>query len=157
MQFYNRALRAELLNNLDPSARLTLGELNDLLAGWVLRHNSRTHSAHGKAPAAAWAADAAEVPPRMPESEAWLDEAFTCREERRVHKDASVFVQRVRFEAPARLIGTRAEVRWVPGDLSVAWCVLPDGTLREMRPTDRAANSRARRDNAYAIDWSEEA
>ena len=153
----NRALRAELLNNLDPSARHTLAELNDLLAGWVLRHNSKPHSAHGKAPAAAWAADAAEVPPRMPESEAWLDEAFTCREERRVHKDASVFVQRVRFEAPARLIGTRAEVRWVPGDLSVAWCVLPDGTLREMRPTDRAANSRARRDNAYAIDWSEEA
>ena len=153
----NRALRAELLNNLDPSVRLTLAELNDLLAGWVLRHNSRPHSAHGKAPAAAWAADAAKVPPRMPESEAWLDEAFTCREERRVHKDASVFVQRVRFEAPARLIGTRAEVRWVPGDLSVAWCVLPDGTLREMRPTDRAANSRARRDNAYTIDWSEEA
>ena len=153
----NRALRNELLNNLDPSVRLTLQELNDLLAEWVLSHNSRPHSAHGRAPAAVWAADAAEVPPRMPESEAWLDEAFTCREERRVHKDASVFVRRVRFEAPAQLIGTKAEVRWVPGDLTRAWCVLPDGTLCEMRPTDRAANSRARRDNAYTIDWSEEA
>jgi hypothetical protein len=153
----NRALRNELLNNLDPSLRLTLAELNDLLAGWVLRHNSRPHSAHGMAPAAAWAADAARVPPRMPESEAWLDEAFTCREVRRVHKDASVFVQRVRFEAPACLIGAKAEVRWVPGDLTRAWCALEDGSLREMRPTDRAANSRARRDNAYSIDWSEEA
>jgi transposase InsO family protein len=153
----NRALRNELLNNLDPSVRLTLVELNDLLAEWVLRHNSKPHSAHGKAPSAAWAADAARVPPRMPDSEAWLDEAFTCREVRRVHKDASVFVQRVRFEAPACLIGTRAEVRWLPGDLSRAWCALEDGSLREMRPTDRAANSRARRDNAYSIDWSEEA
>ena len=152
----NRALRNELINNLDPSVRLTLGELNDLLAGWVLRHNSRPHSAHGRAPAAVWAADAAKVPPRMPESEAWLDEAFTCREERRVHKDASVFVRRVRFEAPACLIGSKAEVRWVPGDLTRAWAKMPDGTLAEMRPTDRAANSRARRDNAYAIDWSEE-
>jgi transposase InsO family protein len=152
----NRALRNELLNNLDPSVRLTLEELNDLLAEWVLRHNSKPHSAHGKAPSAAWAADAARVPPRMPDSEAWLDEAFTCREVRRVHKDASVFVQRVRFEAPACLIGSRAEVRWLPGDLSRAWCALEDGSLREMRPTDRAANSRARRDNAYAIDWSEE-
>ena len=34
---------------------------------------------------------------------------------------------------------------------------MEDGSLREMRPTDRAANSRARRDNAYSIDWSEEA
>ena len=56
----------------------------------------------------------------MPESEAWPDEAFTCREERRVHKDASVFVQRVRFETPARLIGAKAEVRWLPGDLTRA-------------------------------------
>lgn len=153
----NRALRNELLNNLDPSVRLTLAELNDLLAGWVLRHNSAPHSAHGRAPSAVWSADAAEVPPRMPESEEWLEEAFTCRELRRVHKDASVFVQRVRFEAPAHLIGTKTEVRWVPGDLARAWCVLADGTLSEMRPTDRAANSRAKRDNAYTIDWGEEA
>ena len=153
----NRAVRNELLNNLDPSVRLTLEELNDLLAGWVLRHNSKPHSAHGMAPAAVWAADAARVPPRMPESEAWLDEAFTCREVRRVHRDATVVVQRVRFDAPARLIGSRAEVRWVPGDLARAWCVLADGSLCEMRPTDRVANSRAKRDNAYAIDWGREA
>lgn len=43
------------------------------------------------------------------------------------------------------------------GDLTRAWCALADGSLSEMRPTDKVANSRAKRDNQHAIDWSREA
>lgn len=153
-----RTLRERFLNCLDTKThRYTLDEINDLLGNYIVRHNATVHSAHGEAPVDVWTADAGGMPPKMPESDEWLADAFRVRDIRRVRKDATVCIMRDSYDAPAHLIGSKIEVRYTPGDPDDAWAVDEDGTVKRIQLTDKVANGRAKRNaTAYQISYSDE-
>lgn len=152
-----RTLRERYLNCLDIANRTyTLDELNDSLALYIIKHNSTIHHAHGEKPLDVWSADALKIPPRMPLSPQWITECFRNHERRLVHKDSTVSINKISFDAPAHMIGSKAEVVFTPGNTEDVWVIDEDKTLIHLQLTDRVANGRTKRKNTYAIDYTQE-
>lgn len=111
-----RTLRERFLNCMDPSQKLTIDELNDRLAQYIIEHNTTIHSAHNARPIDVWTSDAQTLPPKMPESTDWLLAAFRNRCLRCVRKDGTVVLGKITFDAPAHLIGEQVTIVFTPGD-----------------------------------------
>ena len=150
-----RTLRGRLLATLEDDPARTIGDLNDLLAAYVARHNATPHSAlGGRAPAEVWDELCEGAPPRMPPSREWLDERFRNRAARRVNNDSTVRVRNVLYDVPAHLAGSRVELAYTPDDPSDMWVVGERGELVRLVPTDKAANARVPREAPrYRVDY----
>ena len=74
---------------------------------------------------------------RPAESQEWLDECFMNRVHRKVRNDSTISI----------------EVRYLPDDMSGAY-IFKDGQRFSIRATNKLENSRTKRNNPLAIDYS---
>jgi len=148
----NRTVRGRFLSVLEDRDKGSLDSLNAAFASWAAGYNAREHSAHGRTPMDAYRAEAGSV--RAPRSPEWVDECFLNRVTRKVRNDATVSIDRVSYDAPMGLIGQKVEIRFLPGDMGAARVAF-EGRDWPLRPTDKVANSKARRaPGGYQIDYS---
>lgn len=143
-----RTLRSRFLNALEPERLGGIDELNSLLADYIRRHNTSVHSATGMAPYSRYMEDLPHV--RMPESPEWLDECFLHRVKRQVRNDATVLIDKKLYDVPMEFIRSTVEVRYRPGEPGSAF-IFEEGRKYPIRLTDKAANSKVRRDNPYPV------
>lgn len=143
-----RTLRSRFLNALDPSRITGIDELNSLLSDYIRRHNTSVHSATGMTPYARYMEDLSHV--RMPKSPEWLDGCFLHRIKRRVRNDATVMIDKKLFDVPMEFIRSTVEIRFRPGELDSAF-IFDAGKHYPIRPTDKAANAKTKRDNPYSV------
>lgn len=143
-----RTLRSRFLNALDPSAVRDIDDLNHMLSDYIRRHNTSVHSATGMTPYSRYMEDLSHV--RMPQSREWLDECFLHRVRRRVRNDATIMIDRKLYDVPMEFIRSTVEVRCRPDEPESAF-VFDNGRRYPLRPTDKAANSKTKRENPYSV------
>jgi len=140
------SVRARFLRRLEPARLDGLAHLNRLLDAWIENeYHHRPHAGLQEAtPWERWMAHAEDLRALPPEAD--LDWIFLEQAARRVGKDGTLSVKKIRFEAGVRFIGQKVEVRYDPFDLRRAWLREEDGRRHELRPVDLYANRRAKRD-----------
>lgn len=143
-----RTLRTRFLDTLDASRLGSIDELNRLLAAYIRSHNTSVHSATGTTPYARYMEDIAHV--RMPESAQWLDECFLHRVRRKVRNDSTIMLHKELFDVPMEFIRSTVEVRYRPGEPDSAF-ILDNDRHFPIRPTDKTANSKVKRDSSYCV------
>lgn len=148
-----RTLRTRFLDTLDTSRIGSIDELNSLLAAYIRTHNTSVHSATGSTPYARYMEDLSHI--RMPKDSAWLDDCFLHRVRRKVRNDSTVMLDKKLFDVPMEFIRSTVEVRYRPDEPDSAFIL--DGSRRfPITPTDKAANSRIKRDNPYSLRYGGE-
>ncbi|MBQ9059290.1 MAG: transposase [Atopobiaceae bacterium] len=150
---FNRTLRMRFLSALSAEATESLESLNVALVRWVSSYNASVHSSTKCSPNEAHAAEADQL--RFVQGgQVALDEAFRNRITRKVANDATVRVDHVLYDAPMGMVGEKIEIRFTPGRTDDVWIVMPDDTPRRLVPTDKHANTQARRAKpTYTIDF----
>lgn len=143
-----RTLRSRFLNALDPSRISGIDELNSLLADYIRQHNTSVHSATGMTPYTRYMEDLSHV--RMPVSPEWLDDCFLHRVKRKVRNDATVMINKRLFDVPMEFIRSTVEIRFRPQEDDSAF-ILDAGKRYPLRPTDKNANAKTKRDNPYSV------
>ena len=86
----------------------------------------------------------------MPKSREWLDECFLHRVKRRVRNDSTVMIDKKLYDVPMEFIRSTVEVRYRPGEPDSAF-ILDNGRHCPVRPTDKTANSKIKRENGYSV------
>lgn len=148
-----RTLRTRFLDTLEPAKIKNLDELNSLLAAYIRTHNTSVHSATGATPYARYMEDLAHV--RMPGSRQWLEDCFLHRVRRKVRNDSTILLHKQLYDVPMEFIRSTVEVRYRPDEPDSAF--LLDGSTRiPIRPTDKTANSKVRRNNGYSLRYGGE-
>jgi transposase InsO family protein len=149
----NRTVRTRFLSVLEEADAASLDALNDAFIRWVNTYNTKEHGSHGKAPMDVYRAEEESV--RRPQSAEWVSEAFLNRISRTVKGDATITIDRTSFDVPMSFIGQKVEVRFLPDDMGTAH-IACEGKAYPCRPTDKAANFKARRATArYLIDYTD--
>lgn len=143
-----RTLRSKFLNAIEPSGLKSIAELNLMLADYIRSHNTSVHSATGMTPYSRYMEDLSHI--RMPKSREWLDGCFLHRVKRRVRNDSTVMIDKKLYDVPMEFIRSTVEVRYRPGEPDSAF-ILDNGRRCPVRPTDKAANSKIKRDNGYSV------
>lgn len=118
---------------------------------YIREYNSTVHSSIACAPFERYEETKDYI--RKPQSREWLDECFLNRIKRLVHKDSTVKIDKLSYDAPPELIGQHVEIRYEPSDISTAF-ILYDGKHYPLRPTDKKANADTRRNKDLALDYS---
>jgi len=90
---------------------------------------------------------------RFPKSREWLDECFMNRTIRKVNNDSTVSIDSVSYDVPMHFIRMKVEIRYLPDDMKNAY-ILHDGKCYYIRSTNKLENSRTKRENTPAIDYS---
>ena len=144
-------LKGRWLNGLDTKQILSLDEFNAELAEAVRLHNLAVNSSTGQTPMDRFLATRGRI--RAPEPGGWLDECFMNRATRKVRNDSTLSLQNVQFDAPMQFMRQSVEVRFLPGRLSEAY-ILENGKRYPLKPTDKQANSKARREVWPTVDYS---
>ncbi len=90
---------------------------------------------------------------RKVKSKEWLDECFTNRVHRKVRNDSTISIDSVSYDVPMQFIAMKVEVRFLPVDMKNAY-ILYDGQRYPIRVTNKVENSRTKRNNPPAIDYS---
>lgn len=148
----NRSFRSRCLALLEPTDTASLEALNDRLAVWVTTYNTTHHSSIGARPIDVFAKEAHLV--KKPLSQTWLAECFLNRVTKKVSRDAVVRIGGIDFDCPMAYIGIKVQFRYDPTDMVSVWIHDKD-TRIECFPTDRVANSKAKRIKpAYDLDYS---
>lgn len=144
-------LKTRWLAGLDPSQFTTLAEFNAALADAVRVHNLTVNSSTGAAPMDRYlgSPSCAKIPP----SQEWLDESFMNRLQRKVKNDATLRFNNTMFDAPMHFIGQTVEVRFLPSALGDAY-IYCEGQHYPLRITNKTENSRVKRQNALAVDYT---
>jgi len=137
----------------DPSTIHSLEEFNSLLVDEIRKRNLEINSSTGESPIDRWTKS--EKRARMPESQQWLDEAFMYRVYRKVHNDATIKIKPNLFDAPRQFIRKSVEVRYLPHDPDKAYIVY-ESKRYPLKVTNKADNSKIKRQNHYIIDYSKE-
>jgi len=137
----------------DASKVRSLAEFNELLVDEVRKRNLEVNQATGESPMDRYAKS--EKHSRMPKSQQWLDEAFMYRIMRKVHKDATIRKKPHLFDAPRQFIGKTVEVRYLPSEPEKTFMVY-ESKRYPLRITNKADNSKVKRQNQYSIDYSKE-
>jgi hypothetical protein len=138
---------------LEETDAASLEALNDAFIHWVSAYNTKEHSSHGKTPMDVYRTE--EQCLRRPQSAEWVSEAFLNRVCRTVKGDATITIDRISYDVPMSFIGQKVEVRFLPDDMTAAHIVC-EGKAYPCRPTDKAANFKARRKSArYLIDYTD--
>jgi hypothetical protein len=128
-----------------------IDEFNGELAEAVRKHNLTINSSTEQTPMDRFLATREHI--RLPESEDWLNECFMNRERRKVKNDATLSLLNRQFDAPMQFIRQTVEVRFLPDRLGEAY-IFEDGTHYPLKLTDKQANSKAKRQDWPAIDYS---
>ena len=144
-------LKGRWLNGLDTEQIRSIDEFNQGLSEAVRNHNLSVNSSTGQAPMDRFLASRGRI--RTPVSEEWLNECFMNRVQRKVKNDATLSIQSVQFDAPMQFIRQSVEVRFLPGSLSDAY-IFCNGAHYPLKATDKQANSKVKRDNMPAVDYS---
>jgi len=144
-------LKRRWLDGLDMDQIRSLDEFNRELAEAVRKHNLYVNSSTGQAPMDRFLATRGRI--RVPESEAWLDERFMNREARKVRNDATLSLLKTQFDAPMQFIRQTVEVRFLPDRIEDAY-IFDGGKRYPLKPTDKQANSRAKREEWPTVDYS---
>ncbi|WP_231968908.1 Mu transposase C-terminal domain-containing protein [Thermoanaerobacterium sp. RBIITD] len=75
-----------------------------------------------------------------------LDNIFLYRVKRRVIKDATVSIEKVKFEVPMQYIGDYVNIRYYPKSLDKAYIFSEDGKLLQtIHPVNKIDNSKIKR------------
>lgn len=143
-----RTLRSRFLDAIDPAGLKSITELNRMLADYIRSHNTSVHSATGMTPYSRYMEDLSHI--RMPKSREWLDECFLHRVKRRVRNDSTVMIDKKLYDVPMEFIRSTVEVRYRPGEPDSAF-ILDSGRRCPISPTDKAANSKIKRNNGYIV------
>ena len=143
-----RTLRQRFLDTLDASSLKDIGQLNRMLADYIRKHNTTVHSATGMPPYSRYMEDLSHV--RMPKSSDWLEECFLHRVKRKVRNDATVMLDKKLYDVPMEFIGSTVEIRYRPGEPGSAF-ILQNDSRFPVIPTDKNANSKAKRNNPYSV------
>jgi transposase InsO family protein len=144
-------LKSRWLYGLDTKQILSLSEFNRELAEQVRKHNLTVNSSTGETPMDRFLKTRGKI--RIPESEDWLNECFMNRVRRKVRNDSTLSLQNTQFDAPMQFIRQTVEVRFLPDALSDAY-ILENDVRYPLKPTDKQANSRVRREKLPTVDYS---
>jgi hypothetical protein len=149
---WHKTFRSRCLSMLSKEQTSSLDALNDALSAWIMAYNTTVHSSTGKAPMDAYRAEMEAV--RMPKSAEWVHGCFLNRAVRKVKNDATITIENTLYDVPMQFIGTKVEVCFSPDDMQGAH-IASEGRTWPIRPTDKHANSKARRATSpYLIDYS---
>jgi DNA polymerase III delta prime subunit len=66
---------------------------------------------------------------------------------------STVSIDSVSYDVPMHFIRMKVEIRYLPDDMKNAY-ILHDGKCYYIRPTNKLENSRTKRENTPAIDYS---
>jgi hypothetical protein len=146
-----RTLKQRWLYGLDTKQIHSIEELNRQLADYIRKHNTTVHSATNEKPIDRYMRDLDCI--KKPKSQEWLDECFMNRKHRRVNNDATLSINKEYYDAPMQFIGMKVQVRYLPDQMDKAYIFYEDKHY-PLRPTDKVANSRTKRNNGPAIDYS---
>jgi transposase InsO family protein len=144
-------LKSRWLYGLDTDQILSLEEFNRELAEHVRKHNLTVNSSIGETPMDRFLRTRGKI--RIPESETWLNECFMNRVRRKVRNDSTLSVQNTQFDTPMEFIRQTVEVRFLPDALKEAY-IFDGGVRYPLKPTNKEANSRVRRENGPTVDYS---
>jgi hypothetical protein len=136
---------------LDTGQILSLAEFNRELAEQVRKHNLTVNSGTGETPMDRFLKTRGKI--RIPESEGRLDECFMNRIRRKVRNDSTLSLQNTLFDAPMQFIRQTVEVRFLPDMLENAY-IFENGVRYPLKPTDKEANGRVRREKGPTVDYS---
>lgn len=143
-----RTLRSRFLDAIDPSGLKSIAELNRMLADYIRSHNTSVHSATGMTPYSRYMEDVSHI--RMPKSPEWLDECFLHRVKRRVRNDSTVMIDKKLYDVPMEFIRSTVEVRYRPEEPDSAF-ILDNDRRFPISLTDKASNSKIKRNNGYCV------
>lgn len=146
-----RTIKDTWLNGFDASGVTSLEQLNRLLTDYVRMRNNSVNRDIGETPMERYSRHIESI--RFPKSREWLDECFMNRIKRKVYNDSTVSIDNVSYDAPMQFIGMRVEIRYLPDDMKNAY-ILYEGMRYPIRPTNKAENSRTKRNNSLSIDYS---
>ncbi|MDR0491851.1 MAG: DDE-type integrase/transposase/recombinase [Oscillospiraceae bacterium] len=146
-----RTLRDRWLNSLDVSQIQSLTEFNELLSAYIYQYNTTVHSSIKETPLDRFLRTRDNI--RAPKSQGWLDECFHNRVTRKVNNDSCITIDGVCYDAPQQFIGMKVDIRFLPTQMEDAY-ILYDGAHYPIPLTDKAANSRTKRNNLPTIDYS---
>ena len=149
-----RTLKMRWLDVLDLSQIHSLEQFNESLRAYIRQHNTTVHSGTGETPLNRYLKTQNHV--KEPKSSEWLGECFQNSISRTVHNDSCVSIDGVSYDCPQQFIRTKVEIRYLPDHMEDAY-ILFDGVHYPIHPTDKAANSKIRRNNpALRIHYPEE-
>jgi transposase InsO family protein len=143
--------RSRWLNGLDMDTIETIGDFNDELREYVMRHNLTPNSSIETSPMQRFlACENFATDPGGPER---LEEHFTNRLTRKVRNDATIRIGGVAYDVPIQFCGRSVEVRFLPGREAEGYVL--DGKARHpLVLTDKAANARTKR-KTLVVDYGE--
>ncbi|NLL49276.1 MAG: hypothetical protein GX249_11900 [Firmicutes bacterium] len=75
------------------------------------------------------------------------------RVHRKVRNDSTISIDSVSYDVPLQFIGIKVEVRFLPDDMKNAY-IIREGQHYSIRVTNKVENSRTKRNNPPAIDYS---
>lgn len=139
-----RTLRMRGLSVLDPGTIHSLEEFNSWLASYIRQHNTTVHSATGQKPLDRYLQGEKHV--RTPKSSQWLDDCFLNRVTRKVNNDSCITIDGTLYDAPQQFIRMKVDIRYLPDRMEEAY-ILYEGKKYPIYPTDKVANSKAKRNN----------
>ena len=146
-----RTIKDTWLNGFDSSTVSSLEELNRLLADYVRMRNHTVNKDIGETPFERFSRHQDRI--RLVKSQEWLDECFTNRVHRTVRNDSTISIDSVFYDVPMQFIAMKVEVRFLPVDMANAY-ILYEGQRYPIRATNKVENSRTKRNNPPAIDYS---
>ena len=146
-----RVLRSRWLDGLDTKQIRSLQEFDIELTEAVRLHNLTINSNTKQTPMERYLASRNRI--SEPTSRNWLDEAFMNRIRRRVRSDSTISVQNVQLDVPMQFINQTVDVRFLPDAIHEAY-ILDGGIHFPLKPTDRQANSRVKRNSGPTVDYT---
>jgi len=144
-------LKSRWLNGLDTEQIRSLDEFNRELTEAVRKHNLAVNSSTEQTPISRFLSTRGRI--HLPESGEWLHECFMNRVNRKVKNDSTLSIQNMQFDAPMQFMRQTVEVRFLPDRLSEAY-IFDNGTRYPLKPTDKQANSKAKRESWPTVDYS---
>lgn len=145
--------KSRWLHGFDVDTVSSLKEFNQQLNKYVREHNTTANSSIKCTPMDRFLASYDKA--IAPKSFEWLDLCFMNRMKRKVRNDATIALLSFSFDVPIHFIGQTVEVRFLPDRLDEAY-IYDSNTKFPLKITDKVANSKVKRNNLPAIDYSME-
>lgn len=146
-----RTLKETWLYGLDVDGIHSLEPFNELLHDYIHTYNHSFRFGIQCAPYDRYQNTKAQVHPAQ--SREWLDEAFLNWITRKVHKDATISIDSVSYDAPMQFTGQSVEIRYEPNDMDSAF-ILYEKEHYLIRKTDKVVNCHTKRLNTISIDYA---
>lgn len=146
-----RTIKDSWLSGFDSSTVSSIEELNRLLADYIRKRNTTINRSIGETPMERYQRGINHV--KIPQNKEWLDECFMNRVTRKVNLDSTISIDSVYYDVPMQFIRAKVEIRFLPARMQDAY-IFFDGKKYPLHQTNRVENSRTKRQNEHAIDYS---